>query len=55
MQINAVKDSAGKVIATFQTATGNGPQVKPVAVAGQKIEPLQVAENYSASLTAIYK
>jgi hypothetical protein len=55
MQINVVKDSAGKVIGTFQTAAGNGPQAKPVAVAGLRIEQLEVAENYSAALSAIYK
>jgi hypothetical protein len=55
MQINVVKDSAGKVVATFQTTNGNGPQAKPVAVAGLKIEQLEVAENYSASLHTIYK
>jgi hypothetical protein len=55
MQINVVKDSAGKVIGTFQTTTGNGPQVKPLAVEGLKIEKLEVAENYHSSLSTIYK
>ena len=54
MQINVVKDKSGKTIATFETATGSGPQVAPVLTAGHKVEELDVPENYKSDLKTLY-
>lgn len=55
MNINVVKDKSGKVIATFQSASGNGPQVKPIAKDGNKVETASVPDNYHSNLSSIYK
>lgn len=55
MQINVVKDKSGKVLATFQSGSGNGAQAKPISSAGHKVEQLEVPENYRSNLGTIYK
>ena len=55
MNINVVKDKSGKVIATFQSASGSGAQVKPLAKDGNKVETAEVPDNYHSNLTSIYK
>jgi hypothetical protein len=55
MKINVVKDKSGKVVATFQSASGNGPQVKPIMADGRKMEEMDVSENYHSNLVTIYK
>lgn len=54
MQINVVKDPTGKIIATYENASGNGAKVEPVLPAGHKVEALQVSDNYKANLKALY-
>ena len=55
MKINVVKDKSGKVIATFQSVSGNGPQVKPIAKDDIKVEMAEVPDNYHSNLSSIYK
>ena len=55
MKINVVKDKSGKVIATFQSASENGPQVKPIAKDDIKVEMAEVPDNYHSNLSSIYK
>lgn len=55
MKINVVKDKSGKVIATFQSASGKGPQVKPIMTDGRKMEEMEAPENYHSNLVTIYK
>jgi hypothetical protein len=55
MKINVVKDKSGKVVATFQTASGDGAQVKPITADGQKVEAAEVPDNYHSNLTSVYK
>jgi hypothetical protein len=52
MKINAVKDQSGKVVATFESATG--ASVMPVLPAGHKVEQIEVADNYRDNLHLIY-
>jgi len=54
MKIQAVKDPHGKVIATFEAATGHGATLTPVLPAGHKVEELEVADNYRENLGAVY-
>ena len=54
MKINIVKDPSGKVIASFESVTGNSAKLEPVIPAGHKVEALEVPENYMSNLTAVY-
>jgi hypothetical protein len=55
MKINAIKDKSGRVVATSPNDAGNGAQVKPILAAGQKLEQVEVPENYHANPDKIYK
>jgi hypothetical protein len=55
MKINVVKDSAGKVVASYEVATQGASTLAPVLKAGEKTEELEVAENYRENLHLIYK
>ena len=44
MKLNIVKDKAGKVIATYEKAQGNGP-----------VHEIEVAENYLPDIEALYQ
>jgi len=54
MKINVVKDKSGKVIATFEAATGHGATLTPVLPEGHKVEEIEVAANYKENLAALY-
>ncbi|NYF79112.1 hypothetical protein [Granulicella arctica] len=54
MKINVVKDKSGKTIATFESASGDGPKLVPVLPEGHKVEQLEVAANYQSNLGSIY-
>jgi hypothetical protein len=54
MKIEAVKDSAGHVVATFERRT-TGSHLEPVLEAGQKVEEISVADNYVATLHTVYQ
>ena len=54
MTINVVKDPAGNVIASFETAAAGAAHLQPVLPAGHKVEQLDVQTNYKAELSALY-
>lgn len=55
MKINVIRNHAGKVIATFESAEdGEAPSVVPVLEAGHRLEELEVADNYKLDLSAFY-
>jgi hypothetical protein len=55
MKINIVKDKAGKVIATFEQAVGNGPSVAPELDQTHTVHIVEVADNYRQDVQAVYK
>ncbi len=55
MKINLVKDKAGKVIATFEQATGDGLAVTPELDQTHTVHVVEVAENYRQDVQAVYK
>lgn len=54
MTINVVKDPAGNVIASFETAAAGAAQVQPVLPTGHKVEQLTVQTDYKSNLSALY-
>lgn len=54
MKINVVKDTKGKVIATFENGADGVPSVTPVLEPGYKVEELEVKENYKADIKGFY-
>jgi|HubBroStandDraft_1064217.scaffolds.fasta_scaffold167974_1 hypothetical protein len=54
MTINVVKDPAGNLIASFETAAAGTAQVQPVLPAGHKVEQLAVQTDYKSNLSALY-
>jgi hypothetical protein len=54
MKIYAVKDESGKIIASFESATGTGSTVSPVLPDGHKVEEVEVADNYTENLGLLY-
>jgi hypothetical protein len=54
MKIYVVKNSAGKVVASYEAATHGATTLAPVLNAGEKAEELDVAENYRENLHLIY-
>jgi hypothetical protein len=55
MKINIVKDKAGKVIATFEKAVGEGPSVVPELDHNHTVHEVEVAENYRQDIQVVYK
>ncbi|HEV3330579.1 MAG TPA: hypothetical protein VG096_06345 [Bryobacteraceae bacterium] len=55
MKLNIVKDKAGKAIATYETAQGNGPSVTPELDHSYTVHEVEVAENYIHNIEAVYK
>lgn len=54
MKIQVVKDSTGHVLATFERRS-TGSHLEPQLEAGQKVEEVNVAENYVANLKTVYQ
>ncbi len=54
MKIHVVKDKSGRVVASFETAAGTGPTLRPVLHDGEKAEEVEVADNYKENLTLLY-
>ena len=54
MTINVVKDKSGKVIASFEVASGTGPTVVPVLTGGATVAKVEVADTYKENLKALY-
>jgi len=55
MKINIVKDKAGKVIATFEKAVGEGPSIAPELDQTHTVHEIEVKENYRQDIQAVYK
>lgn len=53
-KIQALKDKTGKVIATFEKATGNGPSLTPVLENGHTVHEMDVADNYHEDIRKFY-
>lgn len=54
-QINVVKDSDGKVVATYENAIAGGPSVRPVLKPGHTVHKVEAEEHYLADLKAFYE
>jgi hypothetical protein len=54
MKINVVKDKAGKIVATFENASGDGASAAPVLTTGHKVEEMEVADNYRSHLSKLF-
>jgi hypothetical protein len=54
MKINVVKDKSGKVIATFEKASGDGPSVTPELDQSMTVHEVEVADNYRQNVQAVY-
>ena len=55
MKIHAVKDKAGKVLATFESIAGEKPSITPVLEDGHRLEEMEVADNYRDQIKAFYE
>ena len=55
MKIQAVKDTSGKVIATFETASAKGATLMPVLEHGHTVHEIDVPEGYHKDIEAVYK
>jgi hypothetical protein len=55
MKIQAIKDRNGKVVATYQRATGHALSVEPVLEPGHRVEEMEVADNFHEDVKAFYE
>jgi hypothetical protein len=55
MKVNVVKDSKGKVVATFENPVGDSPSVKPVLKPGHTVHEVEAAEKYTDDISAFYE
>jgi hypothetical protein len=55
MKLTIVKDKAGKAIATYEKAQGDGPSVTPELDHSYTVHEVEVAENYMRDIEALYK
>jgi hypothetical protein len=53
-KIQALKDKAGKVIATYEKGTGNGAALMPVLEDGHTVHEIEVADNYLEDIRKLY-
>jgi len=49
MKVKVVKDASGTVIASFETATGDGTSLQPVLPEGHTTEEMDVSDDYVES------
>jgi hypothetical protein len=55
MKVQTIKNQQGKVIATYEKASGqNNASVEPVLPAGHKVEEMEVADDFYKNLKAFY-
>ena len=54
MRVNLVKDSSGKVVATYENAAPGAPSIKPALQQGFTTHEVEVPEDYKANITALY-
>ncbi|GAA0708429.1 hypothetical protein [Dokdonella soli] len=55
MKVQALKDSKGNLIATFEQPAGSGPKLEPHPQNGHAAEVMEVAHEYVRQLHVIYK
>lgn len=55
MKVNVVKDSNGRVVATFENPVGDGPAVRPVLKPGHTVHEVEAAEDYTDDISAFYE
>ena len=55
MKVNLIKDSNGKVTASFESAAAGKPSVQPVLTNGEVLHVVDAADNYKVDLAAFYK
>jgi hypothetical protein len=55
MKIQAVKDKNGKVIATYEKATGQGPSVEPILDSGHTVVEMEVPDNFRENVKTFYE
>jgi hypothetical protein len=55
MKVNVVRDSKGKVVATFENPVGDGPSVKPVLKPGHTAHEVEAEQNYTDDIPAFYE
>jgi hypothetical protein len=55
VKLNYVKDKAGKVVATYEKAQGDGPSVTPELDGTHTVHEVEVADNYMHGIEAFYK
>jgi hypothetical protein len=53
-KIQTLRDKDGKVIATFEKATGNSPSIVPVLESGQTVHEMDVADDYHEDIKTFY-
>jgi hypothetical protein len=54
MKLNIVKDTGGKVVATFENST-NGVSLRPVLQKGHTLHQVDAPENYRADIKGFYE
>ncbi len=55
MKVNLIKDTNGKVVASFENAASGKPSVQAVLSNGEVLHVVDAADNYRADLAAFYQ
>ena len=55
MKVNILKNKAGRVIASFEAEANTGLRLAPQVAKGQKLEQLEVPNDYRSRLDVVYK
>ena len=53
-KINVVRDKSGKVVASFEAAASGAQTMAPVLQDGERVEEIEVADNYRQQLADLY-
>ncbi len=55
MKVNLVKDTDGKVIATFESAPPGAPSLRPHLKQGHTLHEVQAEPNYTHNIAKFYE
>jgi hypothetical protein len=55
MQINVIKDTQGRVLASFETSGASGAQLKPQLDGEKSVSTMELPDNYVKNLSALYE
>jgi hypothetical protein len=55
MKVNVVKDSGGKVVATFEKPAPGGPQIAPQLKPGHTVHEVDASDDYQRNLKTFYE